>query len=143
MRSACWHCADFPLFSGFWSKDAILHAGARRSISHVPFYLGSLGRAVDGLLHDAPDLLRLLWRIPFGSESDPSHAAAAEHQKHSISVAPHESPAVMTMPLMILATFAIFLGVIGTPAWPWFDSFLNGQASGLNFADSLKVAFCP
>ena len=32
----------------------------------------------------------------------------------------HESPAVMTMPLVILAVFAVLLGIIGTPAWPWF-----------------------
>jgi NADH-quinone oxidoreductase subunit L len=32
----------------------------------------------------------------------------------------------MTMPLVILATFAILLGFIGTPAWPWFQEFLNG-----------------
>jgi NADH-quinone oxidoreductase subunit L len=34
----------FPLFfSGFWSKDAILHAAQAWSISRVPFYLGSFG----------------------------------------------------------------------------------------------------
>ena len=33
----------FPLLSGFWSKDAILHAASAWSISRVPFYLGSFG----------------------------------------------------------------------------------------------------
>ena len=34
----------FPLFfSGFWSKDAILHAAHDWSVSQVPFYLGALG----------------------------------------------------------------------------------------------------
>jgi len=33
----------------------------------------------------------------------------------------------MTVPLIVLAVFAILLGVIGTPAWPWFDSYLNGE----------------
>jgi len=36
----------------------------------------------------------------------------------------HESPRVMTVPLAILAFFAIALGVLGTPAWPWFRSFI-------------------
>ena len=36
----------------------------------------------------------------------------------------HESPSVMTIPLALLAFFAIALGVIGTPIWPWFRSFL-------------------
>lgn len=35
----------------------------------------------------------------------------------------------MTVPLMILAVCAIGLSVIGTPAWPWFQSFL-GQHHG-------------
>jgi len=29
----------------------------------------------------------------------------------------------MTTPLAILAFFAVALGVIGTPAWPWFRAF--------------------
>src|SRR5215472_7750362 len=40
---------------------------------------------------------------------------------------PHESPAVMTLPLVILAGFSILLGLIGTPEWEWFSAFLNGQ----------------
>jgi NADH-quinone oxidoreductase subunit L len=40
----------------------------------------------------------------------------------------------MTIPLVILAAFAILLGVIGTPAWPWFDSFLDGRTTTFNFA---------
>ena len=33
----------FPLFSGFWSKDAILHSAHEWSFSQVPFYLGAMG----------------------------------------------------------------------------------------------------
>jgi len=29
----------------------------------------------------------------------------------------------MTMPLAILAFFAMALGAIATPAWPWFKHF--------------------
>ena len=43
----------------------------------------------------------------------------------------HESPAVMTVPLAILAFFAMALGAIGTPAWPWFRAFLDGRAAEL------------
>jgi NADH-quinone oxidoreductase subunit L len=42
----------------------------------------------------------------------------------------HESPSVMTVPLSILAFFAMALGLIGTPAWPWFRAFLDGRAAG-------------
>jgi NADH-quinone oxidoreductase subunit L len=40
----------------------------------------------------------------------------------------HESPAVMTVPLAILAFFAMVLGLIGTPAWPWFRGFIESRA---------------
>src|SRR5215469_16059823 len=36
--------SGFPLlFSGFWSKDEILHAAHGWSVSHWPFYLGAAG----------------------------------------------------------------------------------------------------
>jgi NADH-quinone oxidoreductase subunit L len=44
---------------------------------------------------------------------------------------PHESPGIMTVPLMVLAFFAMALGLIGTPAWPWFQAFLNGERAQL------------
>jgi NADH-quinone oxidoreductase subunit L len=62
------------------------------------------------------------------------HTVHIAHQEHDIPVSTHESPASMTIPLLILAVFAILLGVIGTPAWPWFDSFLNGQPATLHVA---------
>ena len=37
----------------------------------------------------------------------------------------------MTMPLAILAFFAIALGMLGTPAWPWFRAFLEDHAGGV------------
>jgi NADH-quinone oxidoreductase subunit L len=40
----------------------------------------------------------------------------------------------MTMPLAILAFFAIALGAIGTPAWPWFRAFVEGHAAVFDFA---------
>ena len=128
----------FPLFfSGFWSKDAILHADETWSISHVPFYLGTLGALLTAFY-----MTRQVYYVFFGesrlAESHPSHATAAEHRMRHIPVTPHESPAVMTVPLMVLAAFAILLGVIGTPAWPWFDSFLDGQATIFEFLTILR-----
>ena len=123
----------FPLFfSGFWSKDAILHAAQVWSISRVPFYLGSFGALLTAFY-----MTRQVSYVFFGDSrlaANASHVAEGEHQKRGVPASPHESPAVMTMPLVILAAFAILLGVIGTPAWPWFDSFLHGQPANLNFA---------
>ena len=125
--------AGFPLFfSGFWSKDEILHHASHWSVSHVPFYLGCTGA-----LFTAFYMTRQMALVFFGkyrgheeksahghSAHDHSHSA---HSSESHSHDPHESPAVMTVPLIILAGFAILLGVIGTPAWPWFDAYLNGE----------------
>jgi NADH-quinone oxidoreductase subunit L len=52
----------------------------------------------------------------------------------------------MTWPLIILAGFAVVLGFVGTPAWPWFDGFLTGEAasadlSRLRSGDFLALAF--
>ena len=46
--------AGFPLFfSGFWSKDEILHHAHHWPVSHIPFYSRLHRRAVHGVLHDA------------------------------------------------------------------------------------------
>ena len=68
------------------------------------------------------------------SHADP-HADAASH--HHGSGAIHESPAVMTVPLALLSVFALLLGFFGTPAWPWFQSFLDDSPLAVHFG-----AFC-
>jgi len=128
----------FPLFfSGFWSKDAILHAAQAWSISRVPFYLGAFGALLTAFY-----MTRQVYYVFFGA-SRLSHAADVGHKEHGIPVTPHESPVTMTVPLVILAAFAILLGVIGTPAWPWFDSFLNGQPATVNVAGFFEGGILP
>jgi NADH-quinone oxidoreductase subunit L len=134
--------AGFPLFfSGFWSKDEILHHASHWSVSHVPFYLGCTGA-----LFTAFYMTRQMGLVFFGryrghEESGHDHSAQAHsHASSESSHDPHESPAVMTVPLIILAGFAILLGVIGTPAWPWFDAYLNGELSELQIKFSNLAA---
>ncbi len=119
--------AGFPLFfSGFWSKDEILHAAHGWSVSQIPFYLGCAGA-----LFTAFYMTRQVAMVFFGSYRGHQEESSQGHSAHSHSSSPghdpHESPAVMTVPLVILAGFAILLGVIGTPAWPWFETYLNGH----------------
>ena len=114
----------FPLFfSGFWSKDAILHAASAWSVSRVPYYLGTIG-----VLLTAFYMTRQVYYVFFG-ESRQSGIAGHEPNsaKASVATTSHESPAAMTIPLMILAGFSILLGLIGTPAWPRFTSFIDGK----------------
>jgi NADH-quinone oxidoreductase subunit L len=53
----------------------------------------------------------------------------------------HESPRVMTAPLAILAFFAVALGAIGTPAWPWFRAFLEGHAASFDMHALFEADF--
>jgi len=110
----------FPLFfSGFWSKDAILHAASRWSVSLVPFYLGSIGALLTAFY-----MTRQVYYVFFGNSR--ANGVAAHSAKEN-ATSPKESPAVMTIPLAILAAFSILIGLIGTPAWPWFGSFIDGH----------------
>jgi NADH-quinone oxidoreductase subunit L len=105
----------FPLlFSGFWSKDGILEAAQHWSVAKTPFYM-----LVFGALLTAFYMTRQVAYVFFGHWRGGKPA--------------HESPAVMLAPLGILAFFAITLGFIGTPAWPWFRAFLNGKAAGFDW----------
>jgi NADH-quinone oxidoreductase subunit L len=118
----------FPLFSGFWSKDEILHAANAWSISKIPFYLGAFGALLTAFY-----MTRQVYYV-FASPSrlDQSTSSSAHHSTHAAST-PHESPAVMTIPLTILAAFALLLGLVDTPVWSWFHSFLSGTPVGVRF----------
>ncbi|NYF78108.1 NADH-quinone oxidoreductase subunit L [Granulicella arctica] len=130
----------FPLFfSGFWSKDEILHAAFVWSISRMPFYMGAFGALLTAFY-----MTRQLCYVFAGV----SRQAAISHtflssDTHGHNATPHESPAVMTTPLLILAAFAILLGLIGAPAWPWFQSFLEGEHATLNFAAFSNAGILP
>jgi NADH-quinone oxidoreductase subunit L len=96
----------FPLvFSGFWSKDAILESAHNWKAGQGPYFL-----LVFGALLTAFYMTRQMGYVFSGDYRGHGH--------------PHESPRVMTMPLVILAFFAIALGAVGSPLWPWFRSFL-------------------
>ena len=104
----------FPLlFSGFWSKDGILEAALHWSVAKTPFYM-----LIFGALLTAFYMTRQVTYVFFGHWRGGKPA--------------HESPAVMTVPLAILAFFAIALGLIGTPAWPWFRAFLDGRTASFD-----------
>src|SRR5437899_173188 len=49
------------------------------------------------------------------------------------AVGAHESPRVMTMPLIVLALCSILFVLVLTPAWPWFHAYLNGEPARVDF----------
>ena len=109
-------------FSGFWSKDAILEAAQHSTVIKGPFYL-----LVFGAVLTAFYMTRQVCYVFFGYWR--GHGTA------------HESPRVMTMPLAILAFFAMALGAIGTPAWPWFHAFLESRAATVDFHAFVEPSF--
>ena len=99
-----------PLFfSGGWTKEEILHATAQWPRSHVPYYLMLAGVVLTALY-----MTRQMIYVFFGNRR-----SAAEHA--------HESPRVMTMPLIALAIGTVLLSVVLTTAWPWLHGYLTGE----------------
>jgi len=99
-----------PLFfSGAWTKEEILHATQHWPSSSVPHYLMMAGVVLTALY-----MTRQMIYVFFGNRRE-----AAEHA--------HESPPVMTVPLILLAVCSIVLSVVLTPAWPWLHGYLTGE----------------
>ena len=93
--------SGIPTFSGFFSKDEILWKA---------FNAPGPGRAVYYLLAIAAFLtafysFRLIFMTFYGENR------ASEEVKHHI----HESPKVMVVPLMVLATLSVVAGFVGVP----------------------------
>jgi len=97
------------LFSGYWSKEAILHAAYSWDVSSIPLVM-----ALIAVVLTAFYMTRLVSEVFFGKPRSESAGHA------------HENPGVMTVPLVLLAVCAIGLGFLGTPAWPWLQSELTG-----------------
>jgi NADH-quinone oxidoreductase subunit L len=130
----------FPLFfSGFWSKDAILHAAYGWNISRVPFFLGSIGALLTAFY-----MTRQVCYVFFGTrrkDAVPDPIAQSEAAASDPLEAAHESPATMTVPLALLALFAVLLGFVGTPAWPWLQSFLEMRHASWDFRQLAEDGF--
>ncbi|MGC9035174.1 MAG: NADH-quinone oxidoreductase subunit L [Verrucomicrobiia bacterium] len=106
--------AGVPLFSGFWSKDDILHSVSLWSVSKIPFYIGVVASFLTAFY-----MTRQVFYVFMGSYRYNKDSAS-----HSSEHFPHESPAVMIYPMIILAIFAFGLGFIGCPFLPLIQKFL-------------------
>lgn len=107
--------SGFPLMAGFWSKDEILHSAWAWSPSTWPFFLGLFGAFLTAFY-----MTRQMFYVFFGK-----YLGNEDKSDDGELVNPHESPPAMTCPLIVLASFAAFLGLIGTPLLPMFQSFID------------------
>src|SRR5204862_2344245 len=94
-------------FSGGWTKEGLLHATAHWPVSALPHYL-----MLAGVILTALYMTRQSIYVFWGSKR---------------AVGAHESPLVMTMPLVVLALCSILFVLVLTPAWPWLHAYLNGE----------------
>jgi NADH-quinone oxidoreductase subunit L len=111
---ACLTIAGIPPLSGFFSKDEILAAAF-----HHNKLLFAVEYAVAGLT--AFYMFRLYFSIFWGKETQYHHT-------------PHEAPATMTIPLMILAAGAVFTGFIP------FNELVTSDGKGFETELELIVA---
>jgi NADH-quinone oxidoreductase subunit L len=97
----CIAIAGIPPLSGFFSKDEILmHVFTHGTTGKIIWALGSLAALMTAFY-----MFRLLF-VTFNGKF-----RGTEEQKHHL----HESPALMTIPLIILAILSIVGGFIGIP----------------------------
>jgi NADH-quinone oxidoreductase subunit L len=107
--------AGIPGFAGFFSKDAIIAAVARSS---TPGSLFAYIAVVATVFITATYTFRLVFMAFHGAPRfDAAHP-------------PHESPAVVTVPLVLLAIPSVFAG------W-WVGSFVEVQSAWAFFAHGL------
>jgi NADH-quinone oxidoreductase subunit L len=92
--------AGMPLFAGYYSKDIILEAtlGVETPVGNFAFALGIAAALMTAFYS---------WRLIFMTFHGKPRAS------HDVMHHVHESPAIMLLPLMLLAAGAIFAGYIG------------------------------
>src|SRR4028118_544957 len=88
----------FPGFSGFWSKDKIIETALAENL--VVGLCALLGAGITGFY-----MTRLMLMTFFGEK------------RWADGVHPHESPRVMTIPLIVLAALSVLGGVLLLGDW--------------------------
>jgi NADH-quinone oxidoreductase subunit L len=115
MAAAWLAICGIPPFAGFFSKDEILWRAF--ATHHYVFYAIGLLAAGMTAFYMTRLMILTFW----------SKERITEHAKHHL----HESPAVMTAPLVVLALLSVVGGWIGLPAW----------AGGSRFEEWLEPVF--
>jgi NADH-quinone oxidoreductase subunit L len=101
-----------PFFSGFWSKDEILEADlhAGHWVYTILFITALVTAGITAFY-----TFRAYFLTFWGAEHIPEEAG-----HHA-----HESPPVMTIPLIVLAVGAVGIGFVVGPLTHWFADFLQ------------------
>ena len=110
-----------PPFSGFYSKDSIL----AQALEQHNYFLYAIGAGVAGLT------TFYMFRLFYVAFVGKPRTEAAEHA--------HESPKVMTLPLLVLAVLALVGGVIGINTV--YGSQFSGEAEHATLLQNIIEPF--
>ena len=110
----------FP-FAGFWSKDEILMTAFHEN---MPLWIiGSVASIMTAFY-----MFRLMYLTFF------KEFRGTEHQKSHL----HESPSLITIPLIVLAMLATFGGLINFPGSYWLNHYLQPIISKVSHEEALN-----
>jgi NADH-quinone oxidoreductase subunit L len=110
--------SGIPPLAGFWSKDEILGTVFERGGAWTVLWAVGLFTA----LLTAFYMTRLMWLTFFGTA------------RWDDGVHPHESPAVMTFPLLVLAALSVGGGLVNTPFRTSLEHFLDPVFEAVHLA---------
>jgi len=96
-----------PFFSGFYSKDSIIEAVAA---SHLPAASWAHFAVLAGVFITAFYSFRMYFLVFHGKERFDQNPDAHHGHGHDEHHAPHESPWVVTLPLVLLAIPSVLIG---------------------------------
>ncbi|MBM4406299.1 MAG: NADH-quinone oxidoreductase subunit L [Chloroflexi bacterium] len=139
-----------PPFSGFWSKDAILHSA--QETHHIQggeilFWLGVATAVLTGFYVFRMMFMTFTGAYRGGAEAEAkaaghhdahAHDAGGRHEPHL-----HESPAILLIPLAVLAIPAFASGLADMPGdllgipGHWMTEFLGGETE--KFSGSVAI----
>jgi NADH-quinone oxidoreductase subunit L len=101
--------SGIPIFAGFWSKDEILAVTFAKGGGYVVLWVIGLVTAALTAFYMSRLMFLTFWGEPRWDEG----------------TEPHESPWVMTLPLVLLGVLSAFGGLINTPFAPALEHFLE------------------
>jgi len=124
----------FPFLSGYWTKDAIIEAAFDRG-GTSGWVLGGvavLGAGLTAFYMTRLMLMTFFGRARWDSADDPNPAPT-----------PHESPAVMTAPMVVLAVGSVAAGFLLVEAFPltgWLEPVFGEPAEAAHVVAPLTVS---
>ncbi len=111
--------SGIPVFAGFFSKDEILW---KTWSAHLPggfskglWAIGALTALLTAIYMTRMMVMTFWGKERFSETDDHAHHEEEDHGHHHGPLTPHESPLIMTLPLIVLAVLSTVGGFIGVP----------------------------